>query len=157
MQAEANVDAAKPLMIIVPRARPTLYTSLHRAFDHDATVEVTVDRRVTRRRGAPGDVRAEGVDRRRRPGRHSDLTAGRWIVVTRAPRSVDLLDARARDILFLCCSHHVVPCQQCQNTCRLGWVQRLDPAGFACPRCENDLSATVLAHAESCRNLTQES
>ena len=59
MQAEANVDAAKPLMIIVPRARPTLYTSLHRAFDHDATVEVTVDRRVTRRRGAPGDVRGE--------------------------------------------------------------------------------------------------
>ncbi len=157
MQAEANVETAKPLMIIVPRARPNLYTSLHRAFDRDATVEVTVDRRLTRRRGAPGDVPGEGLDRRHRPGRHSDLTAGRWIVVTRAPRSVDLLDARARAILFLCCSHHVVPCQQCQNTYRLGWVQRLEPAGFACPRCANDLSATVLAHAESCRNLTPES
>jgi hypothetical protein len=152
MQAQPMPGAAKPLMIIVPRAQPHLYTSLHRAFDHDATVEVTVDRRFTERHGAASGVRRHRVDRRRRPGSHSDLTAGRWIVVARAPRPVDVLDARVRAILFLCCSHHVVPCQQCQNTYRLGWVQRLDPAGFACPLCGNDLSETVRAHAQGCRN-----
>ena len=42
MQAEANVDAAKPLMIIVPRARPNLYTSLHRAFDRSKRLSMAV-------------------------------------------------------------------------------------------------------------------
>ena len=148
MPVEAIADVAKPLVIIVPRAQANLYTALHRTFDHDAAVEVTVDRRVTERPGA----RRRRADRRRRPDVHSELTAGRWIVVARASRSVDVLDARTRAILFLCCSHHVVPCEQCQNTYRLGWIQRLDPSGFGCPRCGNALTQTVLAHAQGCGN-----
>ena len=153
MQGQATPESTKPLMIIVPRAQATLSTALHRAFQHDATVEVTVDRRVTERRGVADTVHRQR-ERRRRPEVHPDLTAGRWIVVARPSPSIDVVDDRMRAILFLCCAHHAIPCQQCQNTYRLGWVQRLDQAHFACPLCRNDLTETVLAHAAGCQNFS---
>jgi hypothetical protein len=153
MQGQAAPESTKPLMIIVPRAQATLSTALHRAFQHDATVEVTVDRRVTERRSVAETVHRQR-ERRRRPEVHPDLTAGRWIVVARTSRAIDVVDARMRAILFLCCSHHAIPCQQCQNTYRLGWLQRLDAAHFACPLCRNDLTETVLAHADGCQNFS---
>jgi hypothetical protein len=153
MQAQAISETAKPLMIVVPRAQTTLYESLHRAFDQDGTVEVTLDRRSTE---TPESAQRHHPERRRRPEVHSELTAGRWVVVTRASRAADRLDAATRAILFLCCSHHVVPCQHCQNTYRLGWIQRLEPSGFACPLCQNDLTQTVLAHIHGCRNFADD-
>ena len=155
MQAQTIPETAKPLMIVVPRAQTTLYESLYRAFDQDGTVEVTLDRRSTEGPVVAGSVQHR-VDRRHRPEVHSELTAGRWVVVTRASRAADRLDGPTRAILFLCCSHHVVPCQQCQNTYRLGWVQRLQPSGFACPLCYNDLTQTVLAHIHGCRNFADD-
>ena len=156
MQAQAIPETAKPLMIVVPKAQTTLYESLHRAFDNDGTVEVTLDRRSTESSGPADSAERHHVERRRRPEVHSELTAGRWVVVTRASRPADRLDATTRAILFLCCSHHVVPCQQCQNTYRLGWIQRLEPSGFACPLCYNDLTQTVLAHVHGCRNFADD-
>jgi hypothetical protein len=139
-------------VIVVPRDKATLYQSLGRVFAADMTVDVTLDRRLSERR-AVSDIR--GVerrrgDRRRRPELESELRAGRWIAVRRAPASIDSLDVDALSILFLCCSHHVVPCQRCQNTYRLAWLRRMEPAGFACPRCATDLTETVLAHAHAC-------
>jgi hypothetical protein len=150
MQGQA---AAQSLAIIVPRDKSELYQSLRHAFETDATVGVTLDRRVGDRRAEDdihGPERRRG-DRRRRAELDAQLRAGRWIVVSCAPGSIDFRDPGARAILFLCCSHHVVPCQQCQNTYQLGWVQRVPPAGFACPLCSNDLTETVVAHAQTCR------
>src|SRR5436853_47446 len=64
---------------------------------------------------------------------------------------IDLLDATNQTSLFLCCSHHVVPCQKCQNTYQFRWIPRAGPDVFPCPLCGNDLTPTVVAHAQVCR------
>jgi hypothetical protein len=148
-----RIAATTPsVVIVVPRDKENLYHSLRRVFADDLTVDVTVDRRLGERRAASDMHAAERRrgDRRRRAGMDSELRAGRWIVVPRATGSIDSLDVGALSILFLCCSHHVVPCQQCQNTYRLAWIRRVDDGRFACPLCETDLTDTVLAHAEAC-------
>ena len=153
MQSRGIAATAQSLVIVVPRAKPNLYQSLRRAFDDDVTVDVTLDRRFMDRRAVSdihGAERRRG-DRRGRPEMDSELRAGRWIVVPCAPGSIDSLDLDALSILFLCCSHHVVPCQHCQNTYRLAWIRRVGPASFACPQCGTALTETVLAHAQVCR------
>lgn len=150
MQDQAT---AQSLAIIVPRAKSDLYQSLRHAFDADAMVRVILDRRGGDRRvvsDLDGPERRRG-DRRRRSEMDAELRADRWIVVSCGSGSIDFLDPDAQAILFLCCSHHVVPCHQCQNTCRLDWIRRVAPASFACPLCGNDLTEAVVAHAQTCR------
>jgi hypothetical protein len=155
MQDQAIADSTQRLVIVVPRAEAALQQSLRHAFDHDATVEVTVDRRVAERRTVSDTrtVERRRGERRRTPGADSALRAGRWIVVPPPSGAVDIAEARTRALLFLCCGNHLVPCERCQDTYRLGWVRRVEPQGFACPLCANDLSATVAAHAEGCRSI----
>ena len=158
MQGDASFEVAtghaeQSLVIIVPRAKPELCRSLSHAFGDDANVQVIPDRRLKERR-ANGDgngLERRGGDRRLRTDMDAELRAGRWIVVRCASGHVDFLDSKAQAILFLCCSHHAVPCQKCQNTYQLRWIPRADPGAFPCPLCGNDLTPTVVAHAQACR------
>jgi hypothetical protein len=161
MQGAANAaiteitdgKTAHPLLIIVPRARLDLCRSLSHSLGDDAKVQVSLDRRSTDRR-VRADVyqpeRRRG-DRRLRPDTQAELRAGRWIVIPRASWRIDFLDPDTQAILFLCCGEHVVPCQPCQDTYRLGWIPRVDHGVFHCPVCENDLTPLVVAHAQACR------
>jgi len=153
MQGDANSANSQSLVLVVPRGQVDLCRSLSQSFGDDAAVQVVLDRRVTDRRvGAdlrPAERRRE--DRRLRSDKEADLRAGRWIAVLGASGHTDLLDLDARAILFLCCSHHVVPCQQCQNTYRLRWISQAGPGSFACPVCGSDLTPTVVAHTQACR------
>ena len=158
MQGEANSaiaegQVAQSLVIVVPRAKLDLCESLSNSFGEDAKVQVILDRRFTDRRVRAGRHEPEQrrEDRRLRSDMDAELQAGRWIVVPCASGQVDFLDPDSRAILFLCCSHHVVPCQKCQNTYQLGWIPRVDRGVFACPLCGNDLTPTVVAHVQTCR------
>src|SRR5207245_9178381 len=118
----------------------------------DSTGEVSVDRRFKARReanGVPRPERRQG-DRRNRPDADTELKVDRWIAVPRAPAKVDFDDPDSKAILFLCCSQHIVPCQRCQNTYRLGWVSRSELGVFPCPLCGSDLTSVVTAHAQVC-------
>ena len=158
MQGDVNSETARgrakqSLVIIVPRAKLDLCRSLSHAFGDEAHVRVIPDRRFKDRR-ARGDVngpeRRRG-DRRRRADMDGELQAGRWIVVPCGSGHIDLLNATNQAILFLCCSHHVVPCQKCQNTYQFRWIPRAGADVFPCPLCGNDLTPTVVAHAQVCR------
>jgi hypothetical protein len=144
-------QAARSLLIIVPRDRVDLYQSLSHSFT-DPNVQVIVDRRVGDRRagGSPPEPERRRADRRRRAAADANLKAGRCVTVPLSASATDLLDADTRAILFLCCSEHVVGCQRCQNSYRLRWLPRTDPGLYACPLCGNDLTAAVLAHTETC-------
>lgn len=150
MQADAS---AHPLRIIVPRTRLDLGQSLEQSFGEDAKVQVILDRRLKDRRvrSEAHDPDRRGADRRQRADLEAELGVGRWIAVPRASWQIDFLDPDARAVLFLCCSEHVVPCQKCQNTYRIGWIPRLEPGVFPCPMCDHDLTATVVAHIQTCR------
>lgn len=149
-------QAAHSLRIIVPRDRVELCRSLERTFGEDTKVQVIVDRRLGDRRVRTDTYdpdRRQG-DRRRRSDIDSALRAGRWVAVPRVAGHIDFLDPDARAILFLCCSEHVVPCQQCQNTYRLRSISPRDTGVFLCPLCGNDLTPTVVAHVQTCRYWT---
>jgi len=146
-------NAEQSLIIIVPRAKVELCRSLSHAFGNAANVHVIPDRRSRERRAIANGhgLERRRADRRRRADMDAELQAGRWIVVPPTPAHIDFLDPKAQAILFLCCSHHVVPCQKCQNTYQLRWIPRADRDAFGCPLCGNDLTPTVLAHAQGCR------
>lgn len=158
MQGDAKSEIARghveqSLIIIVPRAKLELCRSLSHAFGDEALVRVIPDRRFKDRR-AQADARGperRGGDRRLRADMDDELQAGRWIVVPCGSGRIDFRDAKSQAILFLCCSHHVVPCQKCQNTYQVRWIPRADPGVFPCPLCGNDLTPTVVAHAQVCR------
>jgi len=145
-------DAERALLIVVPKTGLDACRSLQRAFTEDSTVQVILDRRRTDRRVRTDSHEPERRrhDRRRSADGTTALRAARWIAVPRAAGNIDLGDPDARAILFLCCTQHVVPCQGCQNTYRLGWISRGASGTFPCPRCGNDLTPIVAAHAESC-------
>ena len=151
--SEVSEGAERSLVIIVPRAKSELCQSLSHAFGDDANVQVIPDRRLKERRAHANGHGPERRlrDRRRRTDTEAELRAGRWVVGRCASGHVDFLDPTAQAILFLCCSHHVVPCQKCQNTYQLRWIPRADPSAFSCPLCGNDLTPTVVAHAQACR------
>jgi hypothetical protein len=158
MQGDASFEVAgghaeQSLVIIVPRAKPELCQSLTHAFGDDANVQVIPDRRLKERRAHSNGHGTERrlADRRLRVDMDSELQTGRWIVARCAEGHIDFLDPKAQAILFLCCSHHVVPCQKCQNTYQLRWIPRADPGVFPCPLCGNDLTPAVAAHAQACR------
>ena len=145
-------DGERSLLIVVPRSGQDAGRSLSQTFGEDHTVQVVVDRRFTDRRVQTGGHRPERRqgDRRIRTDADAELRGDRWIAVPRASGQIDFRDPDAKAILFLCCSQHAVPCQQCQNTYRLGWISRSDPAVFACPLCGSDLTPVVVAHAQTC-------
>ncbi len=158
MQGDAGSEnfvgnAEQSLIIIVPRAKQELCRSLSHAFGDAANVRVIADRRSRERRAIANGhgLERRRADRRQRADMDAELQAGRWIVVPRALAHIDFLDPKAQAILFLCCGHHVVPCQQCQNTYQLRWIPRADPDVFRCPLCGSDLTPTILAHAQVCR------
>lgn len=153
MGGDTSSDAAQPLVIIVPRADPELCRTLSRSFNDDGTVKVILDRRLVDRRLGADEHRPERRrgERRRRADMEEELRAGRWVAIPRAAGRIDFLDPDVRAILFLCCSQHVVPCQACQNIYRLSWILRANSRVFPCPRCGNDLTPTVIAHAHTCR------
>jgi len=147
-------DGERSLLIVVPRTGLDACRSLTQTFADDATVRVIVDRRLGDRRVRDGNgnyrpERRHG-DRRTRPDAEAELKVNRWIAVPRAAGSIDFRDPDTRAILFLCCSQHVIPCQRCQNTYRLGWISRSDPGVFPCPQCGSDLTQVVVAHAQTC-------
>jgi len=140
------------LLIVIPRSRADGHESLSQLFGTHSRVRVILDRRFGERRihtAAHDDERRRG-DRRRSAEAAAELAAGRWIAATRARQQIDFLDPDNRAILFLCCEKHVIPCQKCQDTYRLGWVRRGDPGTLLCPRCGNDLTAMAAAHAQAC-------
>jgi len=145
-------DGERSLLIVVPRTGQDACRSLAQTFADDATVQVIVDRRVTDRRVRGGAYQPErrNGDRRMRPEADAELKVNRWIAVPRAAGSIDFRDPDTKAILFLCCSQHVIPCQRCQNTYRLGWISRSDPGVFPCPLCGSDLTQVVVAHAHTC-------
>jgi len=145
-------DGERSLLIVVPRTGLEACRSLRRAFGEDSTVQVIVDRRLTERRIRAGTYRPERRcgDRRLRPDTDAELSVDRWVAVPRASGQIDIREPDAKAILFLCCSHHVVPCQRCQNTFRLGWIAHADSGVFPCPLCGNDLTQIVVAHAQTC-------
>jgi hypothetical protein len=146
-------EQAPSLLVIVPRAESEACRRLQQTLD-GASTRVVLDRRTTDRRGRldPRQPERQPEDRRARADRDASLAAGKWVVV--APDDagdVDVFDADGRAILFLYCSQHSVPCEQCQETYRLGWLVRTDDR-FGCPRCGGDLSRIVVAHAHCCPN-----
>src|SRR5262252_3564126 len=145
-------NGERSILIVVPRTGQDACRSLSPTFADDSTVEVIVDRRFKDRRagnGAHGPDRRRG-DRRMRLEGDAELKVDRWIAVPRETTKVDFDDPDAKAILFLCCSQHIVPCQRCQNTYRLGWVSRSEPGIFPCPLCGTDLTPVVTAHAQVC-------
>ncbi len=145
-------NGERSILIVVPRTGQDACRSLSHTFADDSTVEVIVDRRLKDRRAADGAHRPErrNGDRRIRPDADAELKVDRWIAVPRITAKVDFDDPDSRAILFLCCSQHIVPCQRCQNTYRLGWIPRSDLGVFPCPLCGSDLTAVVTAHAQVC-------
>jgi hypothetical protein len=144
-------QALPSLFVIVPRADSEACRRLQQALDGDGT-RVVLDRRstdqTTRRDARQPERRGE---RRARSDRDAALAAGKWIIVPADAGELDVLDADARAILFLYCSPHSVPCQRCQETFQLGWLTRTDGA-LTCPRCGDDLTPVVVAHALRCQN-----
>src|SRR3989441_7378186 len=133
-------NGERSILIVVPRTGQDACRSLSHTFADDSTVEVIVDRRFKDRReanGVPRPERRQG-DRRNRPDADAELKVDRWIAVPRATAKVDFDDPDSKAILFLCCSQHIVPCQRCQNTYRLGWVSRSELGGVSCPLCGSD-------------------
>ena len=140
------------LLVVIPRSRADGRESLSQLFGTDSKVPVIVDRRSGDRRSrtdAQGYERRRG-DRRVSSDAEAELAAGRWIAAASACPQIDFLDADNRAILFLCCEKHVIPCQKCQDTYRLGWIPRGDRGTLSCPRCGNDLTAMAAAHAQAC-------
>jgi len=140
------------LLIVIPRSLADGREQLSHSFGTDSKVQVILDRRFGDRRNradAHGYERRRG-DRRGSSDAEAELAAGKWIAVASASRQIDFLDADNRAILFLCCEKHVIPCQKCQDTYRLGWIPRRDRGTLSCPRCGNDLTAMAAAHAEAC-------
>ena len=111
-----------------------------------------MDRRFTDRRVRSDTYRPErrNGERRHRLDADSELPRRQMDRDSRASSQIDFRDPDAKAILFLCCSQHAVPCQRCQNTYRIGWISRSDPALFPCPLCGSDLTAVVTAHAQTC-------
>lgn len=147
-----NEQAAPSLLVIVPRTESEACRRLQQTLD-GAGIRVVLDRRSTDRR-ARFDARPperHSKDRRTRADRDAVLAAGKWIVVAGETEKVDVFDADARAILFLYCSQHPVPCERCQETYRLGWLVRTERQ-LSCPRCGDDLSRIVVAHALRCPN-----
>ncbi|HBH03349.1 MAG TPA: hypothetical protein DDZ42_15760 [Candidatus Rokubacteria bacterium] len=146
-------DGERPLLVVVPRTGLEACRSLGLALGEDSTVQVIVDRRLTDRRVRADTHQPERRrgDRRLRSDAEADFRAGRWIAVARAAGRIDFSDPDARAILFFCCSQHVVPCESCQNTYRLGWIARAGSDAFPCPLCGSDLTPIVVAHAQTCR------
>lgn len=144
--------AGRSVLIVVPRSNVDLYQSLKRTFADDAKAEVVLDRRFKERRARSSDhdVERRKEDRRRRPEIDAQLRAGRWVTVPIVSQAVSFSDPDARAILFLCCSAHVVRCQKCQNTYRLGSLPRTDPGLFPCPLCGFDITPAVEAHTATC-------
>jgi hypothetical protein len=145
-------DGERSILIVFPRTGQDACRSLSHTFADDSTVEVIVDRRFKDRRATDG---AHRPDRRRGERRvrlegDAELKVDRWIAVPRTTSKVDFDDPDSKAILFLCCSQHIVPCQRCQNTYRLGWVSRSELGGFPCPLCGTDLTPVVTAHAQVC-------
>jgi hypothetical protein len=146
-----NEQATPSLLVIVPRAQSEACQRLQQALDGSGT-RVVLDRRSIDRTAPSGAQKAERrADGRTRSERNAALSAGKWIVVPGAAEHVNVLDADARAILFLYCSPHNVPCERCQETYRLGWVVRTDTA-LSCPKCGDDLTSIVVAHALRCPN-----
>jgi hypothetical protein len=146
-----NEQATPSLLVIVPRTHSEAYRRLQQALDGAGT-RVVVDRRSMDRTAPSAAQQPERRDdRRTRSDRNAALAAGKWIVVPGEAEHVDVLDADARAILFLYCSQHAVPCERCQETYRLGWVLRTDTA-LSCPKCGDDLTSIVVAHALRCPN-----
>ena len=145
-------DGERSLLIVVPRSGQDAGRSLSQTFGEDPTVQVVVDRRFTDRRMQADGHRPERRqgDRRIRTDADAELRVDRWIAVPRASGQIDFRDPDTKAILFLCCSQHVIPCQRCQNTYRLGWISRSDPGVFPCPLCGSDLTLVVVAHAHTC-------
>jgi hypothetical protein len=141
------------LLIVVPKTGPDACRSLSQTFADDPNVEVIVDRRSADRRVHPNGHRPERrqSDRRRHPEADAELKVDRWIAVPRAAGTIDFRDLDVKAILFLCCANHVVPCQKCQDTYRLGWISHVEPGSMPCPRCGTDVSEVVVAHAQTCR------
>ena len=140
------------LLIVIPRTRADRRESLSHSFGTDSKVRVLLDRRSGDRRNhadAHSYERRRG-DRRGSSDAEAELAAGRWIAAASAYRQIDFLDADNRAILFLFCGQHVIPCQRCQDTYRLGWIPRGDRGTLSCPRCGNDLTAIAAAHAQAC-------
>ena len=147
-----NEQAPPSLLVIVPRTAAEACRRLQQTLD-GAGIRVVIDRRSTERR-ARFDARQsepQATDRRTRGDRDAALAAGRWIVVAAETERVSLFDPDARAILFLYCSQHPVPCERCQETYRLRWLVRTERQ-LACPRCGDDLSRIVVAHALRCPN-----
>ena len=142
------------LLIVVPKTGTDACRSLRQTFADDASVEVIIDRRGTDRRAQSTNghrpERRQG-DRRRRLENDAELKVDRWIAVPRAKGTVDFRDLDVKAILFLCCNNHVIPCQKCQDTYRLGWISHVEPGALPCPRCATDLTEVVVAHAQTCR------
>jgi hypothetical protein len=145
-------QVGRSVLIVVPRTRVDLYQSLKRSFADDAKAEVVLDRRFKERRvqSLQHDRERRRADRRRRPDIDAQLKANRWVTVPVVQPTVDLSDADARAILFLCCGSHVVQCQQCQRGYRLGWLRGGEPSTFRCPLCGFDITPAVAAHTETC-------
>lgn len=145
-------DGQRSLLIVVPRNGQDAGRSLNQVFGEDPTVQVVVDRRVTERRSQAGAHRPERrrSERRTRLEADADLRVDRWIAIPRTAGQIDIRDPDATAILFLCCSQHAVPCQRCQNTYRIGWISRSDPAQLPCPLCGSDLTQVITAHAQTC-------
>ena len=145
-------NGERSILIVVPRTGQDACRSLSHTFADDSAVEVIVDRRFKDRRAADGAYRPERrrSDRRLRLDGDAELKVDRWIAVPRATAKIDFDDADSKAILFLCCSQHIVPCQRCQNTYRLGWISRSELGVFPCPLCGSDLTPVVTAHAEVC-------
>jgi len=144
-------QAARSLLIIVPRDKGDLYQSLSRSFT-DPNVQVIVDRRVGDRRlgRSPHDPDRRRGDRRLRGAADADLKAGRCLTVPASGSAPDLLDPDTRAILFLCCGEHVVGCPGCRNSYRLGWLRRAESGRYACPLCGSDLTPVVVVHTQTC-------
>jgi hypothetical protein len=142
---------ARATVIIVHRTRTDLFGALTQSLRRDGTTEVIFDRREGDRRRQLG---AYDPDRRRRDRRSRtdgrDLTSGRWVAVAAPSADVDLKHPDMRARIFLCCSEHVIACQTCQDTYRLGWFPRAAEGLYTCPRCETDLASLVIAHLEAC-------
>jgi len=140
------------LLIVVPKTGTDACRSLSQTFADDASVQVIVDRRGTERRVHANGHRPERrqSDRRGRLENDAELQVDRWIAVPRASGTVDFRDLDVKAILFLCCNNHVVPCQKCQDTYRLGWISHVEPGALPCPRCGTDLTEVVVAHAQTC-------
>ena len=145
-------NGERSILIVVPRNGQDAFRSLSHTFADDSTVEVIVDRRLKDRRSGNGTYRPERRqgDRRTRLEGDAELKVDRWIAVPRTTTRIDFDDPDSKAILFLCCSQHIVPCQRCQNTYRLGWVSRTEPGEFPCPLCGSDLTPVVTAHAQVC-------